>query len=91
MRRTAAGRALALVGPEARAQGGSAVDWRRLGDAAGAVPYAEEIEATPPLLVGGPTAIDGALTFSIKQLQNNGFEGRRQVIDLSGDGRTNQG
>ena len=68
-----------------------AIGWRRLGDAATAAAYADEIEATPRFLVGGGTAIGGALTFAINQLQSNGFEGRRQVIDLSGDGRTNQG
>ena len=85
------GIAVALVQWSDDAKQSLAVDWRRLDDAAGALAYAEEIEATPRFLVGGGTAIGGALTFSIKQLQSNGFEGRRQVIDLSGDGRTNQG
>ena len=68
-----------------------AIGWRRLVDAASAAAYADEIEGTPRFLVGGGTAIGGALTYAIRQLQSNGFEGRRQVIDLSGDGRTNQG
>ena len=51
----------------------------------------EEIDATPRYLIGGGTAIGGAIGFSAHQLRVNGFAGRRQVIDVSGDGRTNQG
>jgi hypothetical protein len=45
---------------------------------------------TPRLLVGASTSITGALKFSMRQFEPNGFEGRRLVIDVSGDGRHNQ-
>ena len=42
-------------------------------------------------LVGGGTALGGALTYAARQFERNPFAGRRKVIDISGDGRTNQG
>jgi len=68
-----------------------AVDWRQIRSAAEAQAFAAEIEGAPRYLVGGGTAIGGALEFSIRQLEINGFRGQREVIDVSGDGRTNQG
>jgi hypothetical protein len=68
-----------------------AVDWMAVTDEASALALSLEIENTPRFLVGGGTAIGGALQFSIRQFERNAFIGRRKVIDLSGDGRTNQG
>ena len=68
-----------------------AVDWTAVRDEAGAVAFADEVMNTPRFLVGGGTAIGGALKFSIRQLESNAYVGRRRVIDVSGDGRTNQG
>ena len=39
----------------------------------------------------GATSIAGALSFGNSLLQGSPFEANRQVIDLSGDGRNNQG
>ena len=41
--------------------------------------------------IAGNTAIGSAIEFAILQLGGNGFIGRRKVIDVSGDGRNNQG
>lgn len=68
-----------------------AVDWTLVRDEATAGQFSERIDGTPRFLVGGSTAIGGALEFAIRQLERNGYLGRRQVIDVSGDGRTNQG
>jgi hypothetical protein len=68
-----------------------AVDWLAVSDEASALALSAEIESTPRFLVGGGTAIGGALQFAIRQFDRNNFSGRRRVIDLSGDGRTNQG
>jgi len=68
-----------------------AVDWTLVRNEAEARALADEIAATPRYLIGGGTAIGGALAYAIRQFANNGFDGRRKVIDLSGDGRTNQG
>ena len=37
------------------------------------------------------TSISGALLFSLDAFENNGFQGLRRVIDVSGDGPNNQG
>ena len=68
-----------------------AVDWTPVRDDAEAAALAAEIEAAPRYLIGGGTAIGGALEYALRQLQNSGFQARRLVIDISGDGRTNQG
>ncbi len=68
-----------------------AIDWKMVRDQNSAVAFAREIDATPRYLIGGGTAIGGAVNFSAHHLRINGFEGRRKVIDVSGDGRTNQG
>jgi len=68
-----------------------AIDWRMVRDPGSAEAFAREIDNTPRFLIGGGTAIGGAVNFSAHQLRINGFEGRRKVIDVSGDGRTNQG
>jgi hypothetical protein len=68
-----------------------AVDWAEVRDAASAERLAGKIERSPRFLIGGGTAIGGALKFAIRQIETNRFAGRRKVIDVSGDGRTNQG
>ena len=69
----------------------TSVDWSLVRGEASALALADAIEGTPRFLVGGGTAIGGAIKYSARQFKNNGFAGRRQVIDVSGDGRTNQG
>lgn len=39
----------------------------------------------------GRTSISGALSFGAHLIQNNEYQGLRQVIDISGDGPNNQG
>lgn len=68
-----------------------AVDWTRVEDVDAALAFADEITSSPRFLVGGGTAIGGALQFSARQFERNDYDGRRKVIDISGDGRTNQG
>ena len=68
-----------------------AVDWTAVYDESTVLALADAIEATPRYLIGGGTAIGGAIQFAVRQFDNNGFDGRRRVIDISGDGRTNQG
>lgn len=68
-----------------------ALRWTAVKGEASSLALSREIESTPRFLVGGGTAISGALKFAIRQFDRNGFNGRRKVIDLSGDGRANQG
>ncbi len=68
-----------------------AVDWTLVADPDGAGAFADEVADTPRFVIGGGTAIGGALKFAMRLLDGNEFQGRRQVIDVSGDGRANQG
>ena len=68
-----------------------ALDWTVIRGAASAERFARRVEEVPRLLVGGSTSITSALKYSIRQVLENRFEGRRMVIDVSGDGRHNQG
>lgn len=68
-----------------------AIDWFEVKDGESAERFAQEIDNTPRFLFGGGTALGGALTFAARQFDKNSYNGRRKVIDVSGDGRTNQG
>ncbi len=68
-----------------------AIDWFEVKDRESAERFAQEIDNTPRFLFGGGTALGGALTFAARQFDKNSYAGRRKVIDVSGDGRTNQG
>lgn len=67
------------------------IDWLVIHTAEEAIAFAEQIEKTPRAVVGGGTAIGGVIKYGLRQLERNVFNGRRKVIDISGDGRTNQG
>jgi hypothetical protein len=67
------------------------IPWSEVRDQATAEAFAEKIEvATRPATYGG-TAIGDALGRGVSLLAENDFEGARQIIDISGDGRTNEG
>jgi hypothetical protein len=59
-------------------------------DRATANGFTDCMAAMEPRVIG-TTSIDKALWFAINQFLANGFRSRRQVIDVSGDGRTNFG
>ena len=65
----------------------TSIDWTHLRDDAGAAGLAKAIEASKRQLRGG-TSLGGAIRFSLERIENNRFEGRRKVIDVSGDGFT---
>ncbi len=64
------------------------VDWTLVHDAAGATALASDIAAASRTIPGGGTAIYGVINFALHELDTNGYDGRRQVIDVSGDGRS---
>ncbi len=68
-----------------------AIDWTLVRDQESALVFSHALADTPRFLVGGGTAIGAALEYAIAQIEGNGFVGRRKVIDVSGDGRANQG
>jgi hypothetical protein len=67
------------------------IRWNKVSDAASALGMASRIEQAPRAITGGATAIGSALGYSIGLLETNGFQGKRRAIDISGDGRANQG
>ncbi len=68
-----------------------AIDWQLLRSEADAIALASRIAEMPRLIDGGHTAIGDALTFGLRELNSNRFAGLRRAIDLSGDGRSNDG
>ena len=69
----------------------TAVGWTLIRDRASARDFANTLERVPRALATNGTAIGAALSYSISQLRANGINGRRMVIDVSGDGRSNAG
>ncbi len=67
------------------------VDWMRVFDGPSARALSARIGGGPRAFVGGATAIHSALEFALPLFEQGPFEGRRRVIDLSGDGRNNRG
>lgn len=65
-------------------------DWTIVTDAVSAAGFAAALEAAGRQ-IEGETAIAPALRFAVGLLEDNGLEGTRRVIDLSGDGASNWG
>lgn len=63
----------------------TSVPWVRLSDWRSAERFAAKIDAAPRLLEGF-TSIGGAIRYSLAQIEQNAYQGRRKVIDISGDG-----
>ncbi len=82
------GIAVTLVQWSGRGQQRVSVDWTRVRNTSDAQVLAAKI-ARSGRLMSGFTDIAGAIGFSLRRFQNNGFEGRRRVIDVSGDGTSN--
>jgi len=66
------------------------VGWTHLTDAASASAFASSINSVSRTF-SGATAPGSAIAFTTPKFSNNGFEGNRWVIDVSGDGRQNSG
>lgn len=66
------------------------VPWTLIDSEAAALGFADALEQ------GGPqnyrrTSISGAIDFATSLFDDNGFEGLRRIVDISGDGPNNQG
>ncbi len=84
------GIAVALMLWSGSGQQATAVGWTEVYDAASAAAFADMIDATPRG-ASGATAIGEALDNGRALILGNRFRGARQVIDVSGDGASNQG
>ena len=67
-----------------------AMDWTVISDAVSAEMLARAILATPRMTPGF-TSISGAIDFAMRRIRQAGFVAARLVIDVSGDGRNNDG
>lgn len=66
------------------------IEWTVIFDEASAHAFAARL-ASIPIQTGPYTSISGAIDFAVPLFENNGFEGPRRVIDISGDGPNNSG
>ncbi len=66
------------------------IDWSVI-DSAGAARRFSEKLAEAPRTSQSWTAVGAALAFAAQRFENSGFTSKRHVIDISGDGRTNDG
>jgi len=75
-------------GPQSQA---TSVDWSHVFDVESAGRFADRIAGARRLFLIEKTAIAPLLGFAMRQFYGNGFDGRRRVIDVSGDGPSNDG
>jgi Protein of unknown function (DUF1194) len=66
------------------------VPWREISSAADAASIADELEKAP-YRPGSTTSISAALEFCARHIQASGIKAMRRVIDMSGDGYSDQG
>lgn len=85
------GIAVCVVQWAQRAHQFRSVDWTYLRAHTDALQFATQITSIPRILPTGQTAIGNALIFALSELNTNPYTGLRRVIDLSGDGRSNDG
>ena len=67
------------------------VPWTIIKDQDSAERVAQQLLTQPRALFGGGTGVGEAIFFSAGLFDNNDIDSVRQVIDVSGDGPTNQG
>jgi hypothetical protein len=66
------------------------VDWAVISDQASAEAFAKKLAAMP-ISTERWTSISGAIEFAMKRFEASPYKGTRRVIDISGDGRNNNG
>jgi hypothetical protein len=68
-----------------------AVDWQVLSDAESAEAFAKLLETTSRLVYGGATSLSGGIDYAGRLLARAALSAERRTIDVSGDGKNNQG
>ncbi len=68
-----------------------ALGWTHIRGIGDALTFASNIRGVGRLITGGATSLGTVMTEAIASIETNGFEGERRVIDVSGDGRANEG
>ncbi len=85
------GLAVAVIQWGDKANQHRALGWEVIRDGADAERFSQALAAMPRLIPGGHTALGDALAKALQELESNGYQGLRRVIDLSGDGLSNDG
>lgn len=67
------------------------VPWYRIYDAATAHAFATQVETQARQFIGFGTATGSALAKGNRRFTDNGFQGKRKVIDITSDERSNMG
>jgi hypothetical protein len=62
------------------------VAWSLIRSAEDIEAFAKKLEAVPRMLYSGGTAIGDAILYGVASINENAYQGRRKVIDISGDG-----
>lgn len=82
--------ALSYIEWSGQAEQGLVVDWTLINSTTAARAFSREI-VRAPVNRGTLTSISAAIVFAAVQFDDNGFEGLRRVIDISGDGKHSDG
>jgi len=84
------GIAVCMVQWSGVSQQSKVVDWTLITNAAQSAAFADALESVVRAFDGGLTAPGAAINFAVAEFAaDNGFEGDREVIDVSGDGSQN--
>ena len=68
-----------------------ALGWTHLRGVEDALAFANDVRGVGRLITGGATSLGTVMTKAVGAIEANGIEGERRVIDVSGDGRANEG
>ncbi len=85
------GIAVALLQWSSAGARAEAIPWTRIRGRADALDFAGRLRGTARLVPGGATAIGNAIDAAVLWILGNGYRGERAIIDVSGDGRSNEG
>lgn len=83
--------AVAMLLWSGRGEQAVAVPWTRIADGAAAARFADAVDNAPRLVPAGATALGEGMAAALALLAACPFEATRLVLDVSGDGRHNQG
>ena len=68
-----------------------ALDWTHIRGIGDALAFAKSVRNVGRLINGGSTSLSAVMNKAVGAIESNGIEGERRVIDVSGDGRANEG
>jgi len=68
-----------------------AIGWTRIASRRDAYAFANLVRTTGRVVSGGATALGNAIDAAVAWTDDNPFLGERRVVDVSGDGRSNEG